>query len=183
MFRKKKNKRTFDNIGKTRYDFDYQLESIIYKNLCCVYVKKKLLQKLDDKLKFYTYKEWKQYIYTKYSDSEEYSVEKLNEFSRYLNHRRRTVRPSHEYWNILATIVMTLFVTESLDMISYMRTGFEDISFLGRAILILFFSIIVVAAGLFLTWNTFGTIWDSNTEENMLIDYKEIIDDIIKEKE
>ena len=46
--RRKKYRRTLDSIGTSEYDFDFQQEIIIYKHLCYVNVKRRIIAKLDE---------------------------------------------------------------------------------------------------------------------------------------
>ena len=61
--RRKKYKRTLDDIGRSEYDFDFQQEIIIYKHLCYVNVKRRIIAKLDEKVKFSFYRDWKRCCY------------------------------------------------------------------------------------------------------------------------
>ncbi|MBD5513699.1 MAG: hypothetical protein HDR06_03340 [Lachnospiraceae bacterium] len=113
MIKRKKAEKTLEEIGKRWYDFDYKIERTIYCYLCCYHIRERgaarNLRQLDEQLKFETYRQWKQYIGSKYIN---YSRDKLNEFSRYLNQMIRNKRPFDKALNILSTAVITLICTE-----------------------------------------------------------------------
>lgn len=58
MLKRKKNRRTLDEIGRTCFEFDVKLEEDIYRYLCRVHIKGKNLKKLDEKVRFESYKHW-----------------------------------------------------------------------------------------------------------------------------
>lgn len=105
MFKKKEIKRSLVLIGKQKYDFDIELEEMIYRYLCCKHIKKRILKKMDNKYKFESYKQWKKYIHNKYA---RYSLDELVEFSKYLNLKIRNIKPFHQYWNLILPIVITI---------------------------------------------------------------------------
>lgn len=164
--------RSLDIIGKRRYDFDFQLEKIIYCWVCCLYVKKKKLKKLDNNLKFNSYKQWKEYIQNKYSSC---NNETLFEFSKYLNQRIRIVKPSEEYWKLVTPVLMTLVITKWMEAFLSIETGLSEVSFL----VVLFAIVLIMISYFFLIWKLTTPILESSIEEYMLEDYKEIIDGMI----
>lgn len=177
MIGRKRKNRNLDNIGKDIYNFDFSLEKNVYKNLCCFNVKD-----LDEQLKFNSYKEWNQYITNKYSNLEEYPTDKLKEFSRYLNQRLRINKPNHEYWNICITVIITWFFTKLLDWIFASYIYDQNFSFATNVITAIFVTVILIVLIFFLLWKMYDPILDSNIEESFLIDYKEIIDEMIKKR-
>ncbi|MBD5476827.1 MAG: hypothetical protein HDR17_12760 [Lachnospiraceae bacterium] len=118
MIKRKKAEKTIEEIGKRWYDFDYKIERTIYCYLCCYRIRgwrtARNLRQLNEQLKFETYRQWRQYIGSKYKD---YSRDKLNEFSRYLNQMIRNKRPFNEVLNILSTVAITLICTELFHLI------------------------------------------------------------------
>ncbi len=180
MIRNKKSRRTLEDIGKRWYGFDLKVEKKIYNYVCCVRIKRIGFSVLDEKLKFVSYHQWSQYVRNKY---EFFDKDKLIEFSRYLNQRIRNIKPSHEYWSIMASIVMTLTVTKLVEGILSMRMDFKDIPFWGTIVVLLFFEIFIVVSLLFIINQTLHPILDNNLEENLLRDYKEIIDEMINNME
>lgn len=62
MFWKRKYKRNLDEIGQRQFNFDFQLEKIVCQYLCCEPLEKEILCDLDEKYKFNSYHQWKDYI-------------------------------------------------------------------------------------------------------------------------
>lgn len=176
MINKRKSGRTLDNIGIRWYEFDFQSEKNIYCYLCCDKMKKRALKKLDEKLKFVSYSQWKQYICNKY---ENYNKDELIEFSRYLNQKIRNIKPGREYLNIILpcfipsifTIVYEWIIKPNLKISN--QLGISNVIF-GVLITISFiFSMCSIAK------DVFSPILENNIDANLLKDYKEIIDEII----
>lgn len=185
MFKKKKQKRTLDVIGKEEYNFDFQLEKNIYKNLCCIHVKKKHIRKLkQENLKFNTYSAWKKYIFNKYKNC---NREQLLEFSKYLNQGIRNTEPSGKYWELVVPVIMTLVLTSFLNFFGSVKldlSGIPIIDILVCVVIIgIFIGIIPMVLTIVLIWNTIKLMFDNHTDKIFFIDYKEIIDEMInKEK-
>ena len=169
--------RTINKIGKLRFGFDYLVEKNVYSYLWGLRVTKEL----DDSLKFNSHKDWKQYIYNKYACHE---TEYLMEFSKYLNQRIRHVKPDRKYWDILVPILLSLMVSKMYDIIVTMPTWkWEDMPFLVAIIVLLFMGVIIVCPMIYVTYQLLGSLYDNEMDENLLSDYKEIIDNIILDKE
>lgn len=179
MINKRKSGRTLNNIGIRWHNFDFQSEKNIYSYLCCDKMKKRALKKLDEKLKFVSYSQWKQYICNKY---ENYNKDELIEFSRYLNQRIRNINPSREYLNIILPCFITLAFTVSIDKILDLNLETTSISDLGSLIIIIFLSILFIISMFSVIRNTFIPIKENSGDTNILIDYKEIIDEMISMK-
>lgn len=179
MINKRKSDRTLDSIGKRWYNFDFYSEKNIYCYLCCVDSRKKKIKKLDEKLKFVSYSQWKQYICNKY---ENYDKDELEEFSRYLNQRIRNIKPGREYLNIILPCFITLAFTISIDKILDLNLNTTSISNLGSVIIIIFLSILFIISMFSIIRNTFLPIKENSGDTNLLIDYKEIIDEMISVK-
>ncbi len=167
--RKRKKRKTFEAMGKQRYDFDIQRELVCYEALCYYRLRKKKLKKLEDCLKFNSYMEWKNYIIKRY---EAYDREKMTEFSRYLNRAIRDNEPDWEYWNLMTTVCVTFFFTKYFDCFFDMKPN-------G----ILFWVIGFIPLGIGLLCFFFFPLFDNNIKKNFLIDYKEIIDEMIEKKD
>lgn len=176
LFKRQKYRRALNEVGKKKYDFDFESEKRIYYYLCCMPMKKKELRKVDEKLQFNSYKEWKQYICNKYGD---YKDEELMEFSRYINQRIRNIQPNREYWNLFVPIIMTIVLTEWFEAFikgEFDFTGASDAVIIGAILMMVG---MLVFSMIFLVWNTFTPLWEYSREENFLRDYKEIIDGMI----
>lgn len=176
----KKSKRSPKERGKRWYNFDFQFEKAIYDYLCCKRVKKKMLRKLDENLKFESYQQWKQYVVNKY---QKLSVAKLTEFSRFLNQEIRDLKPSHEYWSIMGSALMAVIFTNIIDVAVRAEVDFNGIPAWAIFIIIVFIEIVIVLLVLFCIVQTMGPIFDNSASEGLLRDYKEIIDGIISERD
>ncbi|MCM1082065.1 MAG: hypothetical protein NC428_01170 [Clostridium sp.] len=172
--KKKMHKRTFDCIGKEFYNFDYNQEKIIYKYVCYKRLKKKQLKCIKNNQRFDSYLQWKQYICNNYKD---YSKSKLINFSRYLNQRVKNLKPNKEYNNILITVCLTWFVTATLNALV---SGEGDSGLSGWATLI--YWILVIISIILIIYIMIEPIFNNNIEEDLLTDYKEIIDEMLKDK-
>lgn len=180
MLKKKKNKRSLKLIGKRKYDFDITLEKQIYSCLCCSYGAKKAFKKLDVKLKFNSYHEWKQYICDKYKY---YCKDDLIEFSRYLNQNIRDAKPFYEFWDLFIPFILTFLAGYGTDKFLGLKFDFLEWSIFpifSAIIILLLLVIIFVLPLLLLIRQIIIPIFDNNIEENFFKDYKEIIDDMIR---
>ena len=79
--------------------------------------------------------------------------------------------------------IITFVITELLREFMHIRFVLADLSFfcgiiVGTPVIILLWLSIFP-----FMWNTFKPIWLNSVEENMFIDYKEIIDEMIGEVE
>ena len=173
--KKKEPKRSLNTIGENFYHFNYKQEELIYKYSCYKRLKKKELKSIKNNQRFDSYLQWKQYIYNKYKD---YPKSKLVNFSRYLNQRIKNSKPNKEFTRILITVYLTWFITEILNILV---SGEEDLSGLPVWGTITYW--IVVLISIFcIVYTTTDPIYDDNIEENLLTDYKEIIDEMLNNK-
>ena len=179
MIKKKSNYRALNDIGKVTYNFELDLETSIYRYICYKHVKKREKKRIEE-YKFYLYSEWRDYIHQKY---ENYDLKKLIEFSRYLNLRTRNIKPWNDYWTIITSICLTLFFSEIYKVLIDIFINKSDTNIVSYVIMCFVIGIILYAGMIIVIWQTITPILNDSTKENMLIDYKEIIDDMIKEKE
>ncbi len=176
MIKGKKAGRTLDEIGKRWYDFDFKSERVIYCYLCCCKIKEKHfardIRKLDEKLRFETYQEWKQYVCNKYYN---YRTEELSEFSRYLNQKIRNERPINEGLSILLAALTTLIFTETFDrfLYTYEKISIKIVWLIGCIVFLL-----PMAYGIA---KFLSLMFDNNIEKDFFEDYKEIIDEMIED--
>lgn len=174
MHMKNEKNRSISKIGKRRYDFDFELELMIYRYLCCHRIKKRVLKKMDNKYKFGSYKQWKQYIHSKY---EKYSLDELGEFSRYLNLKIREIKPLQQYWILMIPIVVTLAFSQ---LIQFFIKMYVEYSYDFFAQIILFLSTIFLGFIILIMIKPFlQSIFVEDFKINFLKDYKEIIDEMI----
>lgn len=179
MFGRNKEKRTLDNRGKKEFEFDFQKEKIIYLYLWRLKGVKKKVKNLEGKIKFDKYEDWRQYVRKQYIDE---GIERLKEFSRFLNQKIRNLEPNREYWNIFIPILSALVIETGFDEISKTKIDTSGsvfwVGFIAQMILTL---IIIISMVIFII-KVVLPLWDNNIEKNFLEDYKEIIDEIIEEK-
>nr|WP_296093270.1 hypothetical protein [uncultured Dorea sp.] len=177
-------RKRFCEIGKREYDFDYEKEKRFYSYLCFQKTKKKKfesdLQKLNkgrkgnEQYTFESYTNWKKYIVEKYK-SDKYSLETLIDFSAYLNWGSIRLHPGREGWSILSAAYVTLLFTE----ISKLLIPSCEINSITWVLIML---IILIPLVYIVTLNVLSPIYDNNIVENMYIDYKKVIDELIEER-
>lgn len=175
----KKYRKSFQNVGNLKYDFEYQFEKNVYSNLCLRRVRKKELKKMDEKFKFTTYFEWKRYIWNKYED---YDKELLVEFSRYLNQGIRNVQPGREYLSFFVPVILTVYFSEMLKKIIEVNDILSKALILSKVLLMPIAVLLLFGPLFYIIWSTLSPLWDNNVEENLYKDYKEIIDEMIEAK-
>lgn len=177
MIRKDRKKIIHQN-GIENYCFDYNKELRIYLFLCGERLSKKEYKKLQDNEKMYTYAEWKSYIRNKYI---KYSINALKEFSKYLNHRGRLYSPEREFINPMVSAIVSAFISFIITQYS-MMANIGSVSVAFGIVMILVVLFMGIFAGYFIV-KISEIFFDNSIKENLFKDYKEIIDDIIIEKE
>lgn len=175
-----KRKKRLDDIGKNYYDFDFGKEEAIYTYLCCKRVKRKEIHKLDNDLKFNYYRDWKNYVEEKYKKCR---TEKLIEFSRYLNQKIRDISPDYEYWKLSIPVILSVLIMGIIDIVDGILKLKLPFSVYSIIILMIIIILFLALPTLYAIWTTMIPLWDNNHRKSFLIDYKEIIDQIIGEKE
>ena len=160
------------------YEFNEKLEKNIYAYLCQYRVKKKELRRMDECVKFDAYMEWEQYIKNKYED---YPIEKLKEFSRYLNQKMRNVKPGREYWTLAVPVMLTLITDKLCELIIEINNlEYESI---GMLLIGIFCTLVILFISIGIILEVIIPILDANKDENFYLDYKEVIDLMIGEKD
>ncbi|MFR1651523.1 MAG: hypothetical protein ACLSV0_03960, partial [Lachnospira eligens] len=161
------------------YKFDESYEINIYNYLCFKKMNKKIKEKMNNDVKFITYHQWENYIQNKYKDLNKFE---LMEFSRFLNLKSRNLKPEHEYWNIVTTILLTILTEKAYNEIINMGIDESDTlakivgQFIGQ-----FLIFIGIGIGLvFLIVKITKFIWDVSDKSNFYYDYKKIIDNMIE---
>ena len=203
MRRNKINQGSYLNKGKIEYDFDFQKEKLFYSHLCFEKMKKKScvqyqknLKELNenkdekDKYTFETYLDWKRYILKKYN-SEEYSKEKLINFSAYLNLGCMSWGVSYEWKNIffsagiasIFTILYGISGAKEFGEINKMLATFPmKIYILGLLIEGVIVGAIFFLVTILLIWKMTSHSHHDKLIQNMYLDYKKIIDELIEKK-
>lgn len=175
----KKGVRTLYSVGKEDYDFDYKYEKNVYDYWCCN-IKDKNVRKLHENHKFSTYKQWENYINKKYED---YTKDRLINFSKYINTHIRSIKPNREYWNLITPILLTLIIAQIPDVI----IDLSELNMVGAGIiecvivvLLIFIFIIIIFIPI---KKILDYIWYNNEDESFLNDYKQIVDEMIRKKQ
>lgn len=176
MFHKKELKKDIKKIGKDKYKFDYEKELLVYKYVCCKRIKKRELEKLTNNQKFDCYLYWKQSICERYKD---YNYEELLNFSRYLNQRIRNEVPNKEYSRIYIPVILSLGITSIYNVIVNTKFDLFDCSTCIKIGIAIIYVLLITVSLFFVVWFTYNPLYENNDEENLLIDYKEIIDEIL----
>lgn len=166
-----KNKRTRDAIEYEQYGFDFQREIRIFFYLYGMRMDRKSRKKLKDEDKYSCYKDWRMHVQKQYED---FDIEKLENFHRYLTQRKRCNKPKKEYLNILVTVSLTITVT-------FYITIFEKFQDMEFPMMIVSW-ILIMAGYAYIIYITITPFFENNAEEIMLMDIIEIIDEIIKDK-
>ena len=161
------------------YKFDESYEINIYNYLCFKKMNKKIKEKMNNDVKFITYHQWENYIQNKHKNLNKFE---LMEFSRFLNLKSRSLKPEHEYWNIVTTILLTILTEKAYNEIINMGIDESDTlakivgQFIGQ-----FLIFIGIGIGLvFLIVKITKFIWDVSDKSNFYYDYKKIIDNMIE---
>lgn len=169
---RKNRKKCYIQIGKEEYDFDIENELLEYKYLCCARMKRKEWRQCKKKSMPYSYHQWKESIKQKYVP---YSIEQLEEFTRYLElgivKNNATKESGNIFYAALASGVIAVYFGELTDLQS------QEIIYviIGSVFIILMLGFIIYAI--------VPPIFDDNLEGNLYKDYKKIIEQIIMEKE
>lgn len=179
MVRDRWRKKSIEKIEKKYYNFDLQIEKSIYEYVCHVRVRGRRVKKLNNELRFKTYREWKSYVRGKY---ENFESDRLIEFSRYLNQRIRSIKPNHEYKSIAVTVVLTVAFTKWMEAL--LNTHGDLSGMLSTCEVANLLAVVAFIGALFeyLIFYTWNYLFGDSMDENFYLDYKEIIDEIIEEK-
>lgn len=180
MFKRKKSKRNLDNIGRMQYGFDLEYEKNIYLYVSACYMKKKQKKALEEKHKFNTYQEWREYIRNRYACMDKIWLES---FSRYLNQKVRTVELSNAYFVLCSSAVLSVFLAELLKFIIIDKIPINNDGTWQYVLSVLIYAIMCIGCVLLpvpvvlkmMANQTFGY----GEEKNLIIDYKEVIDEMI----
>lgn len=165
-----------EEIGKRYYDF--VKEKIVYCYLSCIPLKKRDLRRIDTNLKFDFYYQWKQYIIHRYK---KLNKEGLQEFSRYLNQRRRNENIQNEYFVMIKTAFWALAISKIVEVFEMLELKCSYLSYSIITLLVAFIVIETLFCYLFIT--DFKSIKDGNINKDFLTDFKEIIDEMIKKED
>ena len=172
ILKRNKRKSFIKANGIKNYGFDFDKEFNKYLFLCGEKIKKSQWKKLDDNDKFYTYEEWETSIKNKYTV---YSMKALEQFYKYLNHCQRKIQPHKEFINTYVSALFAFIIGFGVNTLSGIDIIDEQvIARIWLVFIIIIFSF-VIKIGIRLFTN-------KNITYDFYSDYKEIIDNIIKEK-
>lgn len=106
------------------------------------------------------------------------------EFSRYLNQRLRNLKPGKEVNSLLIPIILALIVEEFMSAFTEITEIAKLLGNFRLGILIFYIAMMILFAILaIMLYNIISPFWKDNFEENFVTDYKEIIDEMIKQLE
>lgn len=179
MNKQKNNRKIMNEIGKSEFNFDYELQKISYKYLCHLRLSKKEMKKLKEELKFDSHKSWKEHIENIYN---KYEVDQLVEFSWYLNQGIRSTKPASEYWKLLIPVITAFLLTKGMDLLFMAEEQYITNQGIGAATVLIVYLMIFICLLIWVSWKIAVPIIDRNIEENFFTDYKEIVDGIISKK-
>lgn len=171
--------------GVNYYHFDFEKEFAVYKYLCGEKVTNKQWKYINDNNSFEFYGQWETYVRQKY---QEYDVNKLSEFRKYLQHRKRKMELHNNYWNVTFSALMGCFlaggVNGMLNGIFILEEQMQDIMSLKVNLLFLFVVCAVVSVAVFfLIMLYLDKIFAASLKRYFFEDYDHIIKNIIAEKE
>lgn len=131
--------------------------------MCYKRVKRKELRILNDDMKFEEYRQWKQYICSKYQSC---SKEKLIEFSRYLNLKIRDIKPSHVYWSIMAAAFVSVLFTMVMNFVMGMQLDISSNTFWSMLLITILLEFSFIAVLIYLIMKIVMPIYDNYFDEN-----------------
>lgn len=169
----KKEKRS-NNIRKNAYDFDLKEEEKIYKYVCGRMTNREK-KKMSENNKFTSYGCWKKYIVDKYED---YSYERLVDFSHFLNQKIRNIKLEDDYWIILIPVTLAIILDKFMNEFTEIMN--MEINSILHGIINLFAISIVLVMVIFMIAKLGIQLVKVREQENLYKDYKEIIDEMIK---
>ncbi len=184
---RKSRKSCVADMGVKRFHFNQSEQLEIYYYVSGVEMTKEQWKKINEETipRFISYKEWKEYVWKKY---EVYTLEKLEEFYRYLNIRKCENKGIREYSKLLASNFLTFIITYCLTGI---MTDIFGKSFLKETTLILGLietgikGFIIGIVIVFLVWFIIKIMPDYTEgiiHEQFYCDYQEIIQEMIEIK-
>lgn len=180
LSRKYKQNEKRKEAAKHNFDFDYEKEQLIYDYLYLRELKTKEEKRLKKyniikndtkKISYTTYKEWAEYVKSKYSV---YSKDSLNEFIRFLKHRKRI---NNSYYNLIMAYALPILVTICINYFSeFFNESYNIFTNLLICIIILFYFFKNI------TLKVKELTDGADLQKGLYEDYIEIIEEIINEK-
>ena len=162
-------------VGKERFGFDENTELSKYKYLCCENMTGKEWKKRNGLP--YSYYEWSRQIKSKYN---QYNIEQLEEFSRYLELCVRNSNVYKESCDIIFAALAAAVITVIFDTIIVQIASRNDFFSNWRLLIIAFFGISVIVS--VTVYVVVSWVKRGDFKKYFYSDYKEIIEEILVDK-
>lgn len=165
-------------VASDWYEFDEEKEKNIYLYVCGKKLKKRVEKNMDENVKFKLHSQWENYVKEKYKD---YSDERLEDFSCFLNQRGRNVKPLRKYLVIIFPILFTMICDHVYEWMQDMNKLDLNTPLLIITGIVAYFVVIVVCVSILI--KLINDLLKASDTEYFLMDYKVIIDNMIKERQ
>lgn len=167
-------------VGKNKYEFNSNEELSIYKYLICRSLRGKKEKELKDKEALFDYySDWKNYVINSNKDKDE---KKLEEFSRHLEQRIRNEQVVSKYIGLTIPILLTAFLTTILgELPDIFNIDYSQVPW-GVRVFVFFFILLVIGLVGYMFIDFFNDLINYQTRENLFIDYKKVVDEMIQKK-
>ena len=180
--RKKEKARNNAEIGKEIFSFNYNEEMRIYLYLCGR-LRQREYRYLDDTLRFHRYADWEEYVKNRYT---KYTPNQLMEFQRYLKGCITWEKENRRIGGGVVSIAFSAVLSSGLSFFvsELINANIEISGWAEMLIWWMLFSLLMISLFFFFFWLTkegIQVIKDSRNTICLLKDYKEIIDELIKE--
>lgn len=171
-----KRRDKYTNIGREKFDFDFNLQYSIYKYLYCEKLSDKTYHKMEKEYDFRTYKEWKEYVENKYNL---FKKSELKEFLRFLKMQSLKSSNIDNGSQIFYSAVVASGVTLLTNfLIDYLINDFE----LKNTILFALGYMFIMPFFVYVVYDILSYLFKNKLEIKFYEDYIEIIEKILKHK-
>ncbi len=171
-----KRRDKYTNIGREKFDFDFNLQYSIYKYLYCEKLSDKTYHKMEKEYDFTKYKEWKEYVQNKYNLLKK---DELKEFLRFL--KMQSLKSSNIdngsqiFYSAFVASGVTLLTNFLIDYL------FKDFEFQSTVLFTLGY-IFIMPFLVCVVYNILSHLFMNKLEIKFYEDYIEIIEKILKHK-
>lgn len=161
------------------YGFQYAEEKRIYKIICGKSKRKK--GDLPDCFRYYSYSEWKDYVWSKYK---KYNCEQLNNFLHYLKMQLRKIKPAQQFRDLIYVPIMVALITQMIAEMPSLKNQKIEINTSVTAKVAFILVVIIAIFSIFIFVRDMLYSFNSKSEDkDMYEDYISIIQEIIQSKE
>lgn len=167
-----KRRDKYENIGREKFDFDFNLQYSIYKYLYCEKLSDKTYYKMEKEYDFRTYKEWKEYVENKYNLLKK---DELKEFIRFLKMQSLKSSNIDNGSQIFYSAVVASGVTLLTEYL------IKDIGFKNTSLFALGY-IIIMPIFVYVVYDILSNLFKNKLQIKFYEDYIEIIEKILKHK-